>query len=121
VTREAAGSLAAVPARGPGISRPSRTVDPGLLPLPSPPGGLVLPALPGALCKGADPGLWFPGRGGSPEAAKAVCRSCPARVPCLEWAVQADERSGVWGGVGPDERALLRRDRLQGAQRRAGE
>lgn len=108
-------SLAAVPARGPGLREPSRTVDPGRLALPSPPGGLVLPVLPGALCKGKDPGLWFPGPGGSLEGAKAVCQACPVRVRCLEWAVHADERAGVWGGATPDERALIRRERRQSA------
>ncbi len=84
---------------------------PGALDLPTLPGSLLLPVLPGALCKGADPGLWFPRRGGSMDKAKAVCRACPARVPCLNWAVQADERAGVWGGTVPDERARLRRNR----------
>jgi WhiB family redox-sensing transcriptional regulator len=98
------------------LTGPSRTVDPGRLVLPSPPGGLILPELPGALCKGRDPALWFPGQGGSLEGAKAVCRACPARVRCLEWAVQADE-AGVWGGTGPDERALIRRERRLGGTR----
>jgi WhiB family redox-sensing transcriptional regulator len=97
VNGKAASSLPAVPARGTDLRGPSRTVDPGWLPLPSPPDGLVLPVLPGALCKGQDPGLWFPGRGGSLEGAKAVCQACPVRVRCLEWAVQADERAGVFG------------------------
>jgi hypothetical protein len=79
--------------------------------------GLVLPALPGALCKGQDPVLWFPGAGGSMKEAKAVCRACPARVLCLEWAVQADERAGVWGGTSPDERALIRTARRQDGAR----
>jgi WhiB family redox-sensing transcriptional regulator len=81
---------------------------PGAVDPPSPPGGLVLPLLPGALCTGRDPGLWFPGPGGSLEGAKAVCRACPARVRCLQWAVQADERAGVWGATSPDERAQIR-------------
>jgi WhiB family redox-sensing transcriptional regulator len=82
---------------------------PGALELPSLPGALMLPLLPGALCKGQDPSPWFPGPGGSMDRAKAVCRACPARVHCLEWAMQADERAGVWGGTSPDERDQLRR------------
>jgi WhiB family transcriptional regulator, redox-sensing transcriptional regulator len=84
---------------------------PGALELPSLPGALVLPLLPGALCKGQDPSPWFPGPGGPMDRAKAVCRACPARVHCLEWAMQADERAGVWGGTSPDERDQLRRAR----------
>jgi hypothetical protein len=81
---------------------------PGALELPSPPGALVLPVLPGALCKGQDPILWFPGTGGSMDKAKAVCRVCPARRRCLDWAIQAGERDGVWGRTTPDERTQLR-------------
>jgi WhiB family redox-sensing transcriptional regulator len=75
------------------------------------PGRLALPVLPGASCKGQDPRLWFPGTGQSPEEAKAVCRACPARVRCREWAVQADERTGVWGATTPDERDQIRGQR----------
>lgn len=82
---------------------------PGALELPAPSGGLLLPLLPGALCKGRDPGLWFPAPGGSMERAKAVCRACPARARCLDWALAANERDGVWGGASPEERARLRR------------
>lgn len=82
---------------------------PGALEPPSLPGMLTLPLLPGALCKGQDPSPWFPGPGGSMDGAKAVYRACPARVRCLEWAMQADERAGVWAGTSPDERDQLRR------------
>jgi hypothetical protein len=83
----------------------------GVLVLPGPPGGLVLPALPGAMCKGQDPGRWFPpdARPFMADAAKAVCAACPARVPCLEWAVEVGEAEGVWGGATPPERAEMRR------------
>jgi WhiB family redox-sensing transcriptional regulator len=90
---------------------PTRAVDPALLVLPSTPGGLVLPVLPGALCRHQDPALWFPGRGQSFELAKAVCRACPAKAACLDWAMQSGERDGVWGGASPDERDRLRRAR----------
>jgi WhiB family redox-sensing transcriptional regulator len=85
----------------------------GRLVLPSPPGGLVLPVLLGAACKGADPGLWFPGQGHGVGAAKAVCAACPARTRCLEWALEAGETDGVWGGTSPEERAVIRRERRE--------
>lgn len=81
---------------------------PDALELPFPADGLVLPALPGALCKGQDPAVWFPGQGGSMNRAKAVCRACPVRLECLDWAVKANEQAGVWGGTTPGERAHLR-------------
>lgn len=106
-------------ANRPAPAGPSRTVAPGLLLLPSLPGGLVLPLLPGALCKGQDPRLWFPSQGGSHERAKAVCQVCPARADCLDWAMQTNERNGVWGGTSPNERALLRRRDRRGLRSRA--
>jgi len=39
--------------------------------------------------------------------AKKVCRACPVRAECLEYALAHDERYGVWGGTGEDERAHL--------------
>ena len=41
--------------------------------------------------------------------ATAVCASCPVRLDCLEHAVAADERYGIWGGLTQDERQQLRR------------
>ncbi len=49
--------------------------------------------------------------------AKAVCRACPVRRECLDWAVEANERAGVWGGTTPDERAQLPTERWQGGTR----
>jgi WhiB family redox-sensing transcriptional regulator len=84
--------------------------------------GLVLPSLPGALCKGADPGVWFPpvnGWGAVKAAgrAKAVCAACPARAACLEWALEACETEGIWGGTTPGERAAIRRHHASGGGR----
>jgi WhiB family transcriptional regulator, redox-sensing transcriptional regulator len=41
--------------------------------------------------------------------AKAVCAACPVRIDCLEHAVTADERYGIWGGLTQDERRHRRR------------
>ena len=40
--------------------------------------------------------------------AKTMCAPCPVRGECLEHAVAADERYGVWGGLTADERKLWR-------------
>jgi hypothetical protein len=51
------------------------------------------------------------------EEAKKICngtddgRPCPLREQCLEFAVVNNERWGVWGGMTPDERAQVRKDR----------
>ena len=41
--------------------------------------------------------------------AKTICAVCPVRQRCLEYAVVADERYGIWGGLNKDERRMLRR------------
>ena len=41
--------------------------------------------------------------------AKAFCRPCPVRMECLAEALRLGERWGVWGGLTPAERAVLRR------------
>lgn len=62
-------------------------------------------------CRGLDPGIFFPDFGNSPEEAKAVCRSCVVREPCLEYALEARERFGVWGGLTEKERRSILRER----------
>lgn len=43
-------------------------------------------------------------------AAKAVCDRCDVRSECLDYALRAGERYGIWGGMNPAERrALVRR------------
>jgi len=43
------------------------------------------------------------------QRAKAVCATCPVTTPCLEAAVQRDERYGVWGGLTFDERITFKK------------
>jgi WhiB family redox-sensing transcriptional regulator len=63
------------------------------------------------LCAQTDPDAFFPERGGSTRDAKAVCRACPVRNECLSYALEQDERFGIWGGTSERERRELRRDR----------
>lgn len=60
-------------------------------------------------CRGVDPNLFFPVRGESTAAAKAVCRECPVRQECLEWALANNETHGIWGGASERERKRMRR------------
>lgn len=62
-----------------------------------------------AVCSQTDPELFFPEKGGSTKDAKSVCLACPVRVRCLTWAMQTDQRFGVWGGLSEKERTRLRR------------
>ncbi|MFZ2623716.1 MAG: WhiB family transcriptional regulator [Propionibacterium sp.] len=62
-----------------------------------------------ALCAQTDPEAFFPEKGGSTREAKKVCQSCPVRGECLEYALEHDERFGIWGGLSERERRRLRR------------
>lgn len=72
-----------------------------------------------ALCRQVDPDLFFPEKGGSIRDAKATCRACELRTQCLEYALDHDERFGVWGGMSERERRRLTRARYDAAMRRA--
>lgn len=39
--------------------------------------------------------------------AKGICGGCPVRVECLNWAVRAGVRYGVFGGTGEAERGEM--------------
>jgi WhiB family redox-sensing transcriptional regulator len=62
-----------------------------------------------ALCAQTDPEAFFPEKGGSVREAKAVCRGCEVRAECLAYALEHDERFGIWGGLSENERRPLRR------------
>ncbi len=63
-----------------------------------------------AACRCEPTEMFFPEPDGDAEAAKAVCRRCPALAECLDeamtWAYKLDY--GVWGATTPRERAFLR-------------
>jgi WhiB family redox-sensing transcriptional regulator len=70
----------------------------------------------GAACKDTDPDLFFPiGSTGAAieqiDDAKVVCASCHAQVECLEFALDTNQDSGVWGGLSEEERRDIRRAR----------
>ena len=65
-------------------------------------------------CSDTDPGLFFPVGTTGPAleqiaAAKAVCDTCEAKAPCLQFALSTNQDSGVWGGTSEEERRKLRR------------
>jgi len=62
-----------------------------------------------ALCAQTDPEAFFPEKGGSTREAKRVCLSCDVRSECLEYALENDERFGIWGGLSERERRRMRR------------
>jgi len=77
-----------------------------------------------AFCKGMTVDTFYPSpdatdgeRERVEEAAKKICRLCPSREACLDWALRWPETTGVWGGHTETERRTLQR-RLLGTRRR---
>jgi WhiB family redox-sensing transcriptional regulator len=81
---------------------PPRQEDPPALPRPE--DWTLL-----ALCAEVGDDFWFPEKGGSTREAKRVCRSCLVRADCLEYALDNDERFGIWGGMSERERRKVKR------------
>lgn len=51
--------------------------------------------------------------------AKAVCAVCPVIEDCLEYALETNQRAGIWGGTSEQERKSLRRKWLAERRRTA--
>lgn len=61
-------------------------------------------------CAETDPEVFFPESGNRSLAdAQRICKKCEVRERCLEWALDTDERYGVWGGVDERERYRMRK------------
>jgi WhiB family transcriptional regulator, redox-sensing transcriptional regulator len=67
-----------------------------------------------AICRDTDPSMFFPVGTTGPALhqiarAKQVCGECPVQTPCLEYALETNQDSGIWGGSTEDERRTIRR------------
>ena len=67
-----------------------------------------------AACLTEDPELFFPVGNTGPAImqiaeAKKVCARCEVRTECLQWALDAGQDHGVWGGHSEDERRAMKR------------
>ena len=67
-----------------------------------------------AACLTDDPELFFPVGNTGPAImqiaeAKKVCERCEVRAECLQWALDAGQDHGVWGGLSEDERRAMKR------------
>lgn len=63
-----------------------------------------------AQCATTDPNMWFPDHGDLPtaERAKNICRTCPVRQQCLEFALRTEQQTGIWAGLSPKSLRTLR-------------
>jgi WhiB family redox-sensing transcriptional regulator len=68
-----------------------------------------------ALCRDTDPELFFPvGTTGQAllqiSRAKEVCCECPVKIDCLDFAMETNQDTGIWGGTSEEERRQIRRE-----------
>lgn len=82
----------------PGVRRPDSDLDENLLAWQA-----------DSLCAQTDPEAFFPEKGGSTRDAKRICSQCEVRAQCLEYALENDERFGIWGGLSERERRRLKK------------
>ncbi len=52
-----------------------------------------------ALCNQTDPEAFFPEYERDGKMAKEVCKGCPVKKKCFDYAVSNQEAFGIWGGV----------------------
>ena len=62
-------------------------------------------------CRHEPPSTFFPSDGVGVEIARRICESCPAKAPCLEYALRNRIDHGVWGGASERERRRIARQR----------
>ncbi len=78
-----------------------------------------------AACLDEDPELFFP-EGESEryqrqiDAALEVCGICPVVDDCLSYALEADQRTGIWGGTTGEQRRRIRLGASRGSSTRRG-
>ena len=74
-----------------------------------------------AICRDTDPDLFFPvGTTGYAlvqiDRAKQVCGECKVTQECLDFALDTNQDSGIWGGLSEEERRVIRRQRAAEAR-----
>lgn len=69
-----------------------------------------------ARCQETWPDAFFPEKGENSREAKRICMACPVRAKCLEYALEHDEKHGLWGGLSERQRYAIKRRRRRGEQ-----
>ena len=76
-----------------------------------------------AACLDSDPLLFFPIGSTGPAVeqiamATSICTSCQVKEECLQYALETNQESGVWGGHSEEDRRRLRKRWLAKRRRR---
>ena len=71
-----------------------------------------LPNLEGAACTQVDNSAFFPteltGQYADLAYVRGICRECPVRLACLEWALEHNE-VGIWAGTTEADRRRIKK------------
>lgn len=64
-----------------------------------------------AACLGEDTNLFYPNPGDEDTIAeaKAICKGCPVKISCLEYAFEVEDRWAILGEMTPQERQRFKR------------
>ena len=62
-------------------------------------------------CRGLEAAIFYPDDEESAADAKQVCETCCVQAVCLEHALAAREKAGVWGGASEKDRRRIVRQR----------
>jgi WhiB family redox-sensing transcriptional regulator len=62
-----------------------------------------------ARCSSSDPELFFSVGARESKLAKQICKDCPVRLECLQYAMELPVTHGTWGGMTERERRRCRR------------
>ena len=60
-----------------------------------------------AACAGHPNAEWWfaaPSESRNAEKARRICDGCPVKLQCRQWALDNNEREGIWGGLNVEER-----------------
>ncbi|MBY6683126.1 WhiB family transcriptional regulator [Rhodococcus sp. BP-316] len=71
-----------------------------------------------AACRGERSASFFDTDPAGEATAKKLCEVCPVAAQCLEYAMDAEEPYGIWGGLSPEERFLEKWNRPAWRRRR---
>jgi WhiB family redox-sensing transcriptional regulator len=69
-----------------------------------------------AACREFSVESFYPPTDQDGDEAKTICFACSVREQCLEFALAAGERFGIWGGMTPQERRYLMARRRRASQ-----
>lgn len=71
-------------------------------------------------CRLHPPATFFPSDGVGVDRARKICKDCPVKATCLEFALEERIDHGVWGGCSERERRRILKQRRLDAELAAG-